>query len=256
VSETKQKAVEILPVTGERAAELFAETSYPRRQEGARRILVIACGALAREALALKLDHIDIACLPAQLHNYPKQIPEAMRAKIRANRQAYDEILCLYGDCGTGGELDRVLAEEGVSRIEGAHCYEFYAGGEVFSALAEDEPGTFYLTDFLVRHFDALVIRGLGLDRFPELRDDYFGNYRRIVHLAQFEDADLETKAIAAAERLGLAYERRFTGLDGIRAFLAPRQIVAALGERGGAVADRAYTHDPATQKKDASWPA
>jgi hypothetical protein len=156
-----------------------------------------------------------------------------MRAKIRANREAYDEILCLYGDCGTGGELDRVLAEERVSRIEGAHCYEFYAGGEAFSALAEEEPGTFYLTDFLVRHFDALVIRGLGLDRFPQLRDDYFGNYHRVVHLAQFEDPDLETKAKAAAERLSLAYERRFTGLDGMRAFL-----------------------EGATQKKDASWPA
>ena len=218
---------------GERAsAEVFAEASYPGAK-GARKILVIACGALAREVLALKLDAIDVACLPAQLHNYPKQIPEAMRAKIRANREAYDEILCLYGDCGTGGELDRVLAEEGVSRIEGAHCYAFYAGEEAFAALAEEEPGTFYLTDFLARHFDALVIRGLGLDRFPELRDDYFGNYRRVVHLAQFEDADLETKAKAAAERLGLAYERRFTGLDGIRSFL-----------------------EGATQKKDESWPA
>jgi hypothetical protein len=215
------------------AAELSTEASYPRSREGARKILVIACGALAREALALKLDHIDIACLPAQLHNHPKQIPQAMRAKIRANRESYDEILCLYGDCGTGGELDRVLEEEGVRRIEGAHCYEFYAGGEAFSALAEDEPGTFYLTDFLVRHFDALVIRGLGLDRFPELRDDYFGNYRRVVYLAQFEDPDLEAKARAAAGTLGLAYERRFTGLDGIRSFL-----------------------DGAARKKDASWPA
>jgi hypothetical protein len=215
------------------AAELFAEASYARSQEGARKILVIACGALAREALALKLEHIDIACLPAQLHNHPKQIPEAMRAKIRANRQAYDEILCLYGDCGTGGELDRVLAEEGVSRIEGAHCYEFYAGGEAFSELAAEELGTFYLTDFLVRHFEALVIRGLGLDRFPELRDDYFGNYRKVVHLAQFDDPDLDSKARAAAETLGLAYERRFTGLDGIRAFL-----------------------EGATQTKEPSWPA
>jgi Protein of unknown function (DUF1638) len=220
-------------VCDERAVELFAQASYPCRSEGARKILVIACGALAREALALKLDHIDIACLPAQLHNHPKQIPEAMRAKIRANRESYDEILCLYGDCGTGGELDRVLAEERVSRIEGAHCYEFYAGGEAFASLAEEEPGTFYLTDFLVRHFDALVIRGLGLDRFPELRDDYFGNYRRVVHLAQFDDPDMDTKAKAAADRLGLAYERRFTGLDGIRTFL-----------------------EGATQKKEASWPA
>jgi hypothetical protein len=201
-------------------ADIFSEASYPRRKEGARKILVIACGALAREVLALKLDHIDVACLPAQLHNHPRRIPEAMRAKIRANRAAYDEILCLYGDCGTGGELDRVLKEEGVSRIEGAHCYAFYAGEQAFSRLAEEEPGTFYLTDFLVRHFDALVIKGLGLDRFPQLRDDYFGNYRRVVHLAQFDDPDTAAKARAAAERLGLAYERRFTGLQGIRAFL------------------------------------
>ena len=214
-------------------AELFAEMSHPRRKDGARKILVIACGALAREVLALRLEHIDLACLPAQLHNHPKRIPEAMRAKIRANRGAYDEILCLYGDCGSGGELDRVLAEEGVSRIEGAHCYAFYAGEEAFSRLTEDEPGTFFLTDFLTRHFDALVIRGLGLDRFPQLRDDYFGNYRRLVHLAQFDDPDMETKAKAAAEKLGLAYERRFTGLDGIRAFL-----------------------DGATREKEASWPA
>ena len=214
-------------------ADIFAEASYPRRREGARKILVIACGALAREALALRLDHIDVACLPAQLHNRPQRIPEAMRAKIRANRSAYDEILCLYGDCGTGGELDRVLKEEGVKRIEGAHCYAFYAGEEAFSRLAEEEPGTFFLTDFLARHFDALVIRGLGLDRFPELRDDYFGNYRRLVYLAQFDDPDIAAKARAAAERLGLAYERRFTGLDGIRAFLTG-----------------------ATQKKEAPWPA
>jgi hypothetical protein len=188
---------------------------------------------LAREVLALKLDHIDLVCLPAQLHNHPKKIPDAMRAKIRANREAYDEILCLYGDCGTGGELDRLLQEEGVSRIEGAHCYAFYAGEETFAALAEEEPGTFYLTDFLARHFDALVIRGLGLDRFPQLRDDYFGSYSRLVHLAQFDDPDLEAKARVAAERLGLAYERRFTGLDGIRSFLAG-----------------------ATREKGTSWPA
>jgi Protein of unknown function (DUF1638) len=219
---------------GERAsAELSAEASYPRSREGARKIVVIACGALAREVLALRLDHIDVACLPAQLHNHPKRIAEAMRAKIRANREAYDEILCLYGDCGTGGELDRVLAEEGVERIKGAHCYAFYAGEEAFSRLMEEEPGTFFLTDFLAHHFDALIIRGLGLDRFPELRDDYFGNYRRLVHLAQFDDPAIAAKARAAAERLGLAYERRFTGLHGIRAFL-----------------------DRATREKEAPWPA
>ena len=156
---------------------------------------MIACGALAREVLALRLEGLDVTCLPAQLHNHPKRIPEAMRAKIRANRSAYDEILCLYGDCGTGGELDRVLAEEGVKRIEGAHCYAFFAGEEVFAALAEEEPGTFYLTDFLALHFDALVFKGLGLDRFPQLRDDYFGAYRRLVHLAQFDDPATAAKA-------------------------------------------------------------
>ena len=202
------------------SAGIFSETNYPRRKDGARRILVIACGALAREVLALGLDHIDVACLPAQLHNHPGRIPAAMRAKIRAHRSFYDEILCLYGDCGTGGELDRVLKEEGVRRIEGAHCYAFFAGDEAFSRMSEEELGTFYLTDFLARHFDALVIKGLGLDRFPQLRDDYFGAYRRIVHLAQFDDPDLAAKAKAAADRLGLAYERRFTGLHGIRAFL------------------------------------
>jgi Protein of unknown function (DUF1638) len=201
------------------ADDIDAEATFRRRRDGGRRILVIACGALAREVLALKLDHIDVVCLPAQLHNHPSRIPEAMRAKIRANRANYDEILCLYGDCGTGGALDRVLEQEGVSRIEGPHCYAFYAGDDAFARLAEEEPGTFYLTDFLVRHFDALVIRGLGLDRFPQLRDDYFGNYRRIVHLAQFDDPETEAKARAAAARLRLAYERRFTGLDGLRAF-------------------------------------
>jgi Protein of unknown function (DUF1638) len=208
-------------VTLERAADIVAETSFPRRKDGARKILVIACGALAREILALRLEHIDLTCLPAQLHNHPERIPEAMRAKIRANRAAYDEILCVYGDCGTGGELDRVLAEEGVRRIEGPHCYAFFAGEDMFAALAEEEPGTFYLTDFLARHFDALVIKGLGLDRFPQLRDDYFGAYRRVVHLAQFDDPDMTAKAKAAADRLGLAYERRLTGLGPLAAFLS-----------------------------------
>jgi hypothetical protein len=199
---------------------VHADATYPRRKRSGRKVLVIACGALAREVLALRLDAIDLTCLPASLHNHPERIPEAMRAKIRANRAAYDEILCLYGDCGTGGALDRVLAEEGVRRIEGAHCYAFFASEDAFAALAEEEPGTFYLTDFLARHFDTLVIKGLGLDRFPQLRDDYFGAYRRVVHLAQFDDPETTAKARAAADRLGLAFERRFTGLAGLRAFL------------------------------------
>jgi hypothetical protein len=201
-------------------ADIDAEPTCRGGRNGVRKVLVIACGALAREVLALRLKHIDLACLPASLHNRPERIPAAMRAKIRANRAAYDEILCLYGDCGTGGALDRVLAEEGVKRIEGAHCYAFFAGKEAFAALAEEEPGTFYLTDFLARHFEALVIKGLGLDRFPQLRDDYFGAYRRLVHLAQIDDPATTAKAKAAAARLGLAYERRFTGLGGLVSFL------------------------------------
>ncbi|HEX6012511.1 MAG TPA: DUF1638 domain-containing protein, partial [Geminicoccaceae bacterium] len=179
------------------------------------RTLLIACGALARETLAVVeasgLSHLDVTCVSALLHNRPERIPEAVRAKIREHRKHYARILVLYGDCGTGGELDRVLAEEGVERIAGPHCYAFYAGQEVFDALADAEPGTFYLTDFLVRQFDTLLIEGLGLDRHPELLPLYFGNYRRLVYLAQTEDAELEQAARAAAERLGLAYERRFT---------------------------------------------
>lgn len=191
-----------------------------------RRVLVIACGALAREIVFLQrgpLGHIDVTCLPAELHNRPQRIPGEMRRKIAENRDKYDEILCLYGDCGTGGDLDRLLQEEGIERIPGAHCYEFFAGSQDFAAMADEEPGTFFLTDFLVRHFDRLIIQGLGLDRFPQLRDDYFGNYRRLVYLAQFEDADMTAKARAAAERLGLSFERRFTGLGGLAEFLHRR---------------------------------
>ena len=193
---------------------------------GARRVLVIACGALAREILSLRdgpLGAFDVTCLPAKLHNHPQRIPEAVRGKIRAKRADYDEILCLYGDCGTGGELDRVLEEEGVKRIDGPHCYAFYAGQAAFDAMAEEELGTFYLTDFLARHFDTLVWQGLGLDRFPQLRDDIFGHYRKLIYLAQIEDPVASAKAEAAAEKLGLAYERRFTGLGGIERFLNER---------------------------------
>jgi hypothetical protein len=203
-------------------------SAAPRRLEamGEGRTLLIACGALAREALAVieanDLGNVDVTCLSALLHNRPARIPEAVRGKIREHRAAYARILVLYGDCGTGGELDRVLAEEGVERIGGPHCYAFYAGEAVFTALAEAEPGTFYLTDFLVRQFDTLVIEGLGLDRHPELLPVYFGNYRRLLYLAQTEDSELETAARAAAARLGLAYERRFTGLCGLAAFLRP----------------------------------
>jgi hypothetical protein len=189
------------------------------------RTLVIACGALAGELVAAKrlngLDHLDIACLPAILHNRPERIAPEMRRRIRAARaKGYSDILCLYGDCGTGGVLDAVLAEEGVERIDGAHCYAFYSGIEAFDAMMEEEIGSFFLTDYLARHFQRLVWKGLGLDRFPELRDAYFGHYRRVVHLAQTPDADVDAKAEAAARRLGLPLERRFTGLGLMQPFL------------------------------------
>lgn len=180
------------------------------------RVLVIACGALANEVLAITrangLDHVDLTCLPASLHNRPDRIPGAVRDAIRKARSDYRHILIGYGDCGTGGLLDRVLAEEAVERIEGAHCYAFFSGLEVFDAEAEAEPGTFYLTDFLARHFETLVIRPLGLDTWPELRDAYFGHYTRLLYLEQAHDPRIEARARAAAERLGLAYEKRVTG--------------------------------------------
>jgi Protein of unknown function (DUF1638) len=189
-----------------------------------RKTLVIACGALARELVqvveANRLTHLSITCLPAILHNRPEKIPAEVRRKIRAARGKYDEILCLYGDCGTGGELDRVLEEEGVARIPGAHCYAFFAGQTDFTALMEEEPGTFFLTDYLTRHFDRLIVKGLGLDRFPQLRDDYFKHYKRLIYLAQTEDAALAAKAQAAAARLGLAFERRVTGYGGMTPFV------------------------------------
>ena len=180
--------------------------------------LVIGCGALASELVALTrragLPAMDLTCLPASLHNRPERIPAAVQARIRrARRDGYDRIFVAYADCGTGGLLDNVLAAEGVARLEGAHCYEVYAGRAAFATLHDEEPGTFYLTDFLVRNFERLVVRGLGLDRHPELLPIYFGNYRRLVFLAQVDDPDLTTRAVAAADRLGLAFERRLVGL-------------------------------------------
>lgn len=184
------------------------------------RVLVIACGALARElaAITTSLDGLDFECLPARLHNRPEQIPEAVRRRVRAARGAYDTILVGYMDCGTGGLLDRVCEEEGVERLPGAHCYELYAGSETFAALQEVEPGTFYLTDYLVRHFERLILEGLGIADHPELRDLYFGHYTRVVHLVQDPDAALDAAARHAAESLGLGYERIVVGYDGLAA--------------------------------------
>ncbi|HEX7951326.1 MAG TPA: DUF1638 domain-containing protein [Candidatus Limnocylindrales bacterium] len=214
------------------------DPAYDREGRGtkdpdARPPLVIGCGALAVELVELTrragLPAMDLACLPASLHNRPERIPGAVRARIRRARAAgYDRLFVAYADCGTGGLLDRVLEEEGVARLEGAHCYEVYAGRAAFAALADEEPGTFYLTDFLVRNFERLIVRGLGLDRHPELLPIYFGNYRRLVYLAQTQDAALDAAAGAAAAWLGLAFERRSTGLGELRPALAAFAAVAS----------------------------
>ncbi len=193
---------------------------------------LIACGALAWEIAELiranGWSHMSISCVPAHFHNTPDKIPEAVRAKIRAARGSYERIVVVYGDCGTGGLLDNVLAEEGVERIPGPHCYQFYAGETNFAALMDDEPGSFFLTDYLTRHFDLLIVRGLGLDRHPQLLGDYFGNYRKLVYLAQIEDAGLVERAKAAADRLGLAYEYRYTGYGELGRFLNTASLEGA----------------------------
>ena len=189
------------------------------------RTLVIACGALAREILdIIKLNNwqnLAITCLPAKLHNAPDQITPRLREKIRENKDRYDRILIAYADCGTGGQIDRMIAEEGVERIGGPHCYSFYAGHQAFDALAEEELGTFYLTDYMVRHFDSLIMEGMGLNKYPEMRDLMFGNYKRLVYLAQVDDPGLDAQAEQAAEKLKLAYRRIFTGYGELATFMA-----------------------------------
>lgn len=185
------------------------------------RVVVIGCGALARELLALTkgIPGVKVHCVDARLHMQPSRIAGAVAARITETRRAFGDdvrIFVAYADCGTGGALDVVLEREGVERIVGAHCYEFYAGSAAYAALQEEELGTFYLTDFLARQFETLVLVGLGLDRYPELLTDYFGNYRRLVYLAQTDDPDLTRRAEAAAERLGLTFERRWTGLGAL----------------------------------------
>jgi hypothetical protein len=178
-------------------------------------VLVLACGAIAREVLAvIRLNgwtNVTVRCLPAQLHARPERIAPAVDARLAELQGRYERVFVAYADCGTGGELDRVLSRHGAERLPGAHCYGFLTGNAVWEELHDAEPATFYLTDFLARHFEAIVIRGLGLDRHPELLQPYFGNYRRLLYLAQTEDDDLRRRARAAAARLGLAYEERRT---------------------------------------------
>ena len=175
---------------------------------------LIACGALAREVLALRDKYgwdVEVLGVAALLHNEPDRIPAAVLSTIRDARERHNRVFVVYGDCGTGGMLDRMLAAEGVERVPGPHCYEIYAGSK-FEAMTDDEPGTFFLTDYLVESFDHLVLQGLGLDRYPELREDYFGNYTRVIYLAQREDGRLRARARWAAAELGLPLEIRAVG--------------------------------------------
>lgn len=191
--------------------------SISPQRSNAEKVLVIACGMIAREVLAVKaamrLDHLDLTCLPAEFHYRPDRIAPALDAAItKARAEGFRHIFVGYADCGTGGDLDRVCAAHSVQRIAGPHCFAFYQGLEDFEDTAEEDMTAFYMTDFLCRHFDAFFMKPMGLDRHPELAKDFFGNYEKVVYLAQTNDPELEAVAIGAAEMLGLVYERRFTG--------------------------------------------
>ena len=190
---------------------------------GEGRVLLLACGALAHEIIALKKthgwDHLDLQCLPAIFHNHPEKITPAIEDAVTKYRANYASIFVVYADCGTGGQLFEKCNELGVSMVEGPHCYSFFETNAAFEA--RDEMTAFYLTDFLVRQFDAFVWEPLGLDRHPALRDMYFGNYTKLVYQAQTDNADLQAKAASCATRLGLDYEYRFTGYGDLETSLA-----------------------------------
>lgn len=200
---------------------LDLRTETPARD----RVLLLACGALAREILALKAlngwDHMDLHCLPANLHLWPDRIPDAVAAAVTRFRDRYARIFVVYADCGTGGQLQARCAALGVDMVPGPHCYAFFDGVDHFAAQAEAEMTAFYLTDFLVRQFDAFVWKPMGFDRHPELIPMMFGNYERLIYLAQTDDPALDQAARACAERLGLAYARRFTGYGDLAPSLA-----------------------------------
>ncbi len=200
---------------------LLTEHGLTAQSEG--RVLLLACGALAREILALidmnGWSHMDLQCLPAILHNTPDKITPAVEAAIAEHRDQYDKIFVVYADCGTGGLLQAACARLGVEMVAGPHCYSFFEGNEAFEARGEFT--AFYLTDFLVRQFDAFVTKPLGLDRHPELRDMYFEHYEKLVYLAQTENRDLQEKAKLCATKLNLPYEFRLTGYGDLQTELS-----------------------------------
>ena len=179
-------------------------------------ILIIACGALAQEIVQLQTlngwNHLHLKCLDADLHNRPHLIAGKLREKIAQHRNEYNNIFVAYADCGSGGEIDRVLEDENIERLPGAHCYSFFAGEQRFKEISEQELGSFYLTDFLAKHFQRLVIKGLKLDQHPELRDQYFGNYTRVVYLSQEDNPSVRSLAKNAALFLGLDFEHEHCG--------------------------------------------
>lgn len=201
----------------------LSETGLAPKGQG--RVLLIACGALAHEIIALKKannwDHLDLTCLPAKLHLFPEKITDAVAQAVTKHRSDYDTIFIAYADCGTGGLLEAKCKELSVEMIAGPHCYAFFEGVDVFAANAEDEFTAFYLTDFLVRQFDAFMWKPMGLDRHPELRDMYFGNYTKLVYQAQTNNPDLDAKAAEIATRMNLPLERRFTGYGDLKTSLA-----------------------------------
>ena len=212
-------------MTVELTLEDPAPDAAPELLSDEAKTVVIACGALAREIVDLiainDWPHLAITCLPAKLHNEPQKIPDLLRDKIRTVKPDYERIFVAYADCGTGGLIDKVIAEEGATRIGGPHCYSFFAGEAAFNAMAEAELGTFYLTDYLARHFDTLILEGMGLKKYPQMRDMLFASYTRLIYLAQTDNPALDAKAEAAAEALGLRYERQFVGYGELAGFLA-----------------------------------
>ncbi len=197
------------------------------------RQFVLACGELVRELRSVfaqegVTDAVDVDYLPAPLHNQPDQIVPSIEAKL-AGVDPSRPVFLGYADCGTGGLLDAYIerSERDITRLPGAHCYEFFAGSERFAELHEDALGTFYLTDFLARHFDVLVWQGFGIDRHPELREMYFGNYTRVVLLSQSDDPGVLGAARDAADRLGLEFVHVPTGLD---AFAEPIRVALGSG--------------------------
>ena len=183
-------------------------------------ILIIGCGAIAHEVREIielnNWDNVRLQCLNADLHNTPKILPAKIKESIDSNINDYSKIFLAYADCGTGGLIDLILKDYDIERLDGAHCYEFYSGSSVFEELSEKEIGTFYLTDFLVKNFDRLVVDGLGIQKYPALKEEYFKNYKNVVYLAQKQDNVLESKARECADYLNLEFSALFTGLNNL----------------------------------------